>query len=296
MTSIDASARHDLTDAQWALLEPLLPAPPVRGRPRRYPLRAMIDAVRWRTRVGAPWRDVPARVRALVEGVRPVPRLAVERGVGAHRGGPGRCGPTPPGRSTGGCRWTRAAVRAHVHAAGARGDSVERVEGEPDDHALGRSRGGWGTKIHAAVEAGLGAGSLLLTAGQAGDCPMMIPVLEAISVKRPARGRPRTRPDRVLADRAYSSRANRDWLRAHHIRATIPVKADQAANRRRRGGAGGRPPAFDPDVYKDRNAVERGFSRLKHNRGLATRYDKLAVRYRTTTRIAAIDHWLKRLT
>ena len=61
MTSIDASARHDLTDAQWALLEPLLPAPPVRGRPRRYPLRAMIDAVRWRTRVGAPWRDVPAR-------------------------------------------------------------------------------------------------------------------------------------------------------------------------------------------------------------------------------------------
>ena len=148
----------------------------------------------------------------------------------------------------------------------------------------------------AAVEAGLGAGSLLLTAGQAGDCPMMIPVLEAISAERPARGRPRTRPDRVLADRAYSSRANRDWLRAHHIRATIPVRADQAANRRRRGGAGGRPPAFDPDVHKDRNAVERGFSRLKHNRGPATRYDKLAVRYRTTTRIAAIDHWLKRLT
>jgi len=61
MASIDASARHDLTDARWALLEPLLPAPPVRGGPRRYPLRAMIDAVRWRTRVGAPWRDVPAR-------------------------------------------------------------------------------------------------------------------------------------------------------------------------------------------------------------------------------------------
>ena len=113
------------------------------------------------------------------------------------------------------------AVRAHVHAAGARGDGVERVEGEPDDHALGRSRGGWGTEIHAAVEAGLGVMSLLLTAGQAGDCPMMIPVLEAISAERPARGRPRTRPDRVLADRAYSSRANRDWLRAHHIHATI---------------------------------------------------------------------------
>ena len=100
----------------------------------------------------------------------------------------------------------------------------------------------------------------------------------------------------ALLVRAYSSRANRDWLRAHRIRATIPVKADQAANRRRRGGAGGRPPAFDPDVHEDRNAVERGFSRLRHNHGPATRYDKLAIRYWTTTRITAIDHWLKQLT
>ena len=289
MASIDASARHDLTDARWALLEPLLPAPPVRGGPRRRPLRAMIDAVRWRTRVGAPWRDVPARVRALVEGVRPVPRLAAERGVGAHRGGPGR-----PGRRRREDRLAGVGGRAPPcapapHASSAwRGSRTTTPWDGPGADGAPRPR--------AAVEAGLGAGSLLLTAGQAGDCPMMIPVLEAISVKRPARGRPRTRPDRVLADRAYSSRANRDWLRAHHIRATIPVKADQAANRRRRGGAGGRPPAFDPDVHEDRNAVERGFSRLGHNRGLATRYDKLAVRYRTTTRIAAIDHWLKRLT
>ena len=191
---------------------------------------------------------------------------------------------------------TRRRARPRPTRAGARGDSVERVEGEPDDHALGRSRGGWGTKIHAAVEAGLGVMSLLLTAGQAGDCPMMIPVLEAISVKRPARGRPRTRPDRVLADRAYSSRANRDWLRAHHIRATIPVKADQAAHRRARGSRGGRPPAFDVTAYKDRNAVECCFSHLKQHRGFATRYDKLAVRYQATTHIASINHWLKRLT
>ncbi|WP_143013744.1 transposase, partial [Actinomyces ruminicola] len=59
--SIDACARHDLTDAQWGLLAPLLPAPPARGRPRVYPLRDMINAVRWRTRVGAPWRDIPSR-------------------------------------------------------------------------------------------------------------------------------------------------------------------------------------------------------------------------------------------
>ena len=296
MTSIDASARHDLTDAQWALLEPLLPAPPVRGRPRRYPLRAMIDAVRWRTRVGAPWRDVPARYgpwwrayalyrawqlngvwerieAALVARADAAGKIDWRVSVDTRR----RARPRP----------TRAGPAGTASSAWRGSRTTTPWDGPGADGAPGP---------RAAVEAGLGAGSLLLTAGQAGDCPMMIPVLEAISVKRPARGRPRTRPDRVLADRAYSSRANRDWLRAHHIRATIPVKADQAANRRRRGGAGGRPPAFDPDVYKDRNAVERGFSRLKHNRGLATRYDKLAVRYRTTTRIAAIDHWLKRLT
>ena len=186
--------------------------------------------------------------------------------------------------------------RAHVHAAGARRDSPRTVDGEPDDHALGVCRGGWSTKIHAAVGAGRGSLSMLLTAGQRADCPMMIPVLEAIRVARPAPGRPRRRPRRVLADKAYSSQANRAWLRAHHIRATILVKADQAAHRKARGPRGGRPPAFDAAAYKDRNAVERGFSHLKHHRALATRYDKLAVRYRATIHIASIDHWLKRLT
>jgi hypothetical protein len=67
-----------------------------------------------------------------------------------------------------------------------------------------------------------------------------------IRIARPGAGRPRRRPERVLADKAYSSRANRAWLRAHRIAATIPVPADQAGHRRRRGSRGGRPPAFDP--------------------------------------------------
>jgi hypothetical protein len=98
------------------------------------------------------------------------------------------------------------------------------------------------TKTHLACEQGQKALAVVVTAGQRGDSPQFTTVLEAISVPRIGPGRARRRPDRVLADKAYSSRANRAYLRRHGIKATIPIKADQDANRRKKGAAGGATP------------------------------------------------------
>jgi hypothetical protein len=157
-------------------------------------------------------------------------------------------------------------ARAHQHAAGARrrGDLQAEppggVQDEPADHGLGRSRGGLTTKVHLACEQGQKPLSVVITAGQRGDSPQFQVVLGRIRFPRPGPGRPRTRPGRVLADKAYGSRANRAYLRRRGIRCTIPDKADQIRHRKARGRRGGLPPAFDPEDYKARATVEMSTS------------------------------------
>jgi transposase len=113
----------------------------------------------------------------------------------------------------------------------------------------------------------------VLTGGNVNDCTRFEQVMDAIKVARSGPGRPRTRPDRVIADKGYSSRQIRRYLRRRGIAHTIPERGDQQANRGRRGPRGGRPPTFDKQLYKHRNVVERCFNRLKQCRSVATRYD-----------------------
>jgi putative transposase len=116
--------------------------------------------------------------------------------------------------------------------------------------------------------------------------------LAELRVPRQGRGRPRTTPDALRADKAYSSRATRAVLRSRGITAVIPEPADQLGHRKNRGSRGGRPVDFDVEDYKGRNVVERAFNKLKNWRGLATRYDKHALTYRGGMVLASIVLWL----
>ena len=99
----------------------------------------------------------------------------------------------------------------------------------------------------------------------------------------------------MRGDKAYSSRAIRAQLRRRGITAVIPEPSDQIAHRKRRGSRGGRPPAFDTADYKGRNVIERAFNVAKQWRGLATRYDKLAITYRAAAVLRAITIWTAHL-
>jgi transposase len=148
------------------------------------------------------------------------------------------------------------------------------------------------TKIHLAVDGRGRPLSVLVSGGQAGDNPYLLPVLDAIAVRRPGPGRPRKRPVLLLADKGYAHDSTRVALRRRGIRHAIPERRDQIARRAARGPAGGRPPDFDRQAYKQRNVVERCFNRLKQWRDLATRYAKRAAIYRASLVLIAAIIWL----
>jgi transposase len=158
---------------------------------------------------------------------------------------------------------------------------------------LGRSRGGLTSKVHLCADRRCRPLSFLLTPGQAG-APRFAAVLGRIKLRLPV-GRPRTRPAAVAADKAYSSRANRVHLRRRGIRAVIPEKADQAANRKKRGSRGGRPIGHDAALYKERNTAERCINRIKEWRGLAFRYDKTPESYLAGLHLRGAMLWIRSL-
>ena len=123
---------------------------------------------------------------------------------------------------------------------------------------------------------------------------MFLPLMGQLRVERD-KGRPRTRPDAVRGDKAYSSRAIRSHLRSRGIKAVIPEPDDQKGHRKRRGSRGGRPVGLDTADYKNRNVIERRYCHIKQWRGLATRYDKHAIIYRAAVVLHTVIAWTRQL-
>lgn len=171
MTTVAVMRRHDLSDAKWAVLEPLLPASKKAGRPSTFTKRQLIDGIRWRVRAGAPWRDMPECYGSWIAAYNMFRRwqrngtwaliLTTLQGLA-----------DAAGRITWDVSVDSTVARAHQHAAGTRTDPDAQAESpggvrdEPADHALGRSRGGLTTKLHLGCEQGQKPLSIVLTAGQ----------------------------------------------------------------------------------------------------------------------------------
>ncbi|MEV0305921.1 IS5 family transposase [Streptomyces prasinus] len=281
--------RHELTDQEWELLALLIPRAAT-GRPGVED-RRVINGMVYKIRTGISWRDLPERYgpwqtvytrfrRYAIDGVFTRALQQIQARVDA----------------AGDIDWLvqidSTIIRAHQHAA-ATGRKGGGTGDEPDDHALGRSRGGLTTKVHLACDGQGRPLALLITPGQRHDSVCAQALLDKIRVPRTGPGRPRRRPDHVVADKAYSSRGFRNYLRRRGIGHTIPEKTDQQRHRQHRRSRGGRPPGFSREIYRRRNLVERCFNQLKGFRGIATRYEKTATSYEAAVTLASFLLWAR---
>ncbi|WP_293878138.1 MULTISPECIES: IS5 family transposase [unclassified Sphingomonas] len=242
-------ARFDLSEAEWRLIEPLLPNKP-RGV-ARVDDRRVLNGIFYVLRTGSPWRDLPARYgphttvynrfnRWAKAGVwvRVFETLAAGAPASMHL-------------------IDSSIVRAHQHAAGGKKGGA--------DHAIGRSRGGLSTKINALVDQDGLPLRITLSAGQASDKAAVGALIDGLP---PARA--------LVADRGYDARAVIDLVRLHGGCAHIPTQRDRRIQR-----------SIDPAIYRRRNAVERYFCKLKHFRRVATRFDKLARNFLAAVMLAS---------
>ncbi|WP_415133322.1 IS5 family transposase [Ottowia sp.] len=248
--------RYALTDRQWAQIQDLLPGRAGHvGAPAK-DNRLFVDAVLYRYRAGIAWRDLPERF-----GDFRVVHLRHMRW--SRRGVWQRLFEAPAQNADNEYAMIDATiVRAHQHSAGGKGGLRPQ--------AIGRSRGGLSTKIHATVDALGNPTGFVLTAGQASDLEGADVLLKDIDAQT------------VIADKAYDAhqRVVAPLLQAGKA-VVIPSIRTRTVQRE-----------YDRHLYKARHLIENFFARLKQYRAIATRYDKTATAFLGAIHLAAAITWL----
>ncbi|WP_353044743.1 IS5 family transposase [Mesorhizobium sp. M1365] len=247
-------SRYDLTDFEWRVIEPLLPNKP-RGVPR-VDDRRVLNGIFWVLRSGAPWRDLPERYG---------PRTTCyNRFVRWRRAGVwDRLMDAISAEHDGDIQMIDStSIRAHQQAATAKkGDQI----------VVSVSRGGLTTKIHVVVDAQGLPRRLGLTAGQAHDSQIADRLLDHLGQRTI-----------VLADKAYDADRIRELIQEQGATPNIPAKSNRKWK-----------PCFSKRLYRERNLIERFFSKLKHFRRVSTRYDKLADNFLAMVQLASMRLWLR---
>jgi transposase len=243
--------RHEISDEHWEAINDLLPGkegdPGVTAKDNRL----FVNAVLWIAKTGAPWRDLPERFgnwNSVFQRFNRWCKAGVWQTIMEKLQDP----------DLGVLLLDSTIIRAHQHAAGAEDSSAEA-------EALGRSRGGFSTKIHVACD-GLGKPvKIILTPGQDHDVtqgPALIADSDA---------------EKMIADKAYDSDAFIDAITSKHAEAVIPPRGNRSEKR-----------YYDKQEYKRRNVVERFISTIKQCRRVATRYEKTARNFLAFVQFASI--------
>jgi transposase len=243
--------RHAIADEHWERIEDFLPGragdPGVTAKDNRL----FVDAVLWIGKTGAPWRDIPERFGKWNSVWKRFDRWAA-KGVWLR---------VFEALKDPDLEWLildSTVIRAHQHAAGA-------VKKGGTDQALGRSRGGFGTKLHIAVD-GLGNPvTFILTGGQEADINQGKALIEGHDA------------DAVIADKGYDGDDFVEAIVATGAEAVIPPKKNRIFQRE-----------YDEVLYKERNLAERFINRIKQYRRVATRYEKTARNFLGFVHVAAI--------
>jgi len=280
--------RYELTDEQYALIEPVLPTNDHKTGHPYNPHRPIISGIFWRLHAGAAWPDIPERYGKW--------KTVYDRYTTWRRNGIwDRILKALQTKldAQGQIDWEQwsldsTIVRAHRAAAGAENQGPDGAS-EPSNHALGRSVGGFSTKIHLLSDSNGVPLDATLTPGQTHESTQAEAVLEQVAIER-ASGRVRRRPRRLAADRAYDVQRIRHWLRQRGISPVIPPKRRNGKRKR------GRPVTYNPDHYRRRSTIEQCVGWLKECRAVATRYEKLALNYLGLVKLAIIERYLRLLT